>query len=77
MCRHDNLNLKVPLFFCRHVYKYVLGTLLAWPALHVCCFCFTPVRVRVQSMMALCIATMRGGVESVVVEDVAEASARL
>ena len=30
-----------------------------------------------ESMMALCIATMRGGVESVVVEDVAEASARL
>ena len=26
LCRHDNLNLKVPLFFCRHVYKYVLGT---------------------------------------------------
>ena len=22
---HDNLNLKLPLFFCRHVYKFVLG----------------------------------------------------
>ena len=22
---HDNLNLKLPLFFCRHVYKFLLG----------------------------------------------------
>ena len=53
LCRHDNLNLKVPLFFCRHVYKYVLGTPVVRPALHVCCCCFNPVRVRVQGERSL------------------------